>query len=220
MKKTAILFVVLSFLFINLYSQYGDEQKTLKKHKISIVPQHLLINGIRVDFEISDNKNHSLLLTPQFYLRAKSEVNATPIGNNNEYTSLLGAGLDIYSKLNFQSPTYPVYFAIGGGYNYFNLGFKDNIWTTYTSYGNTFYRFDLADITQQIHRINFGMMYGVEAQFLKFLFADLYIGLGVKYSISSFDNENYNTNYFNETTIDFGFTGVVFLAGVKFGIMF
>jgi hypothetical protein len=220
MKKNILLLIGLCFLFLNLYSQYGDDQKTLKRFKISIVPQHLLINAVRVDFEMINKKNISLLVTPQFYLRAKSDVNVTPIGGSNEYSSLIGGGIDIFNKVSFQTSTYPVYFAIGGGYNYFNIGFKDNIWTTYTSYGNTFYRYDLTDLTQQIHRINFGMLYGLEAKFLNFMFVDLYIGLGVKYSISSFDNELYNINNFNKTMIDFGFTGVVFLAGVKFGIIF
>ena len=165
------------------------------KTMVMLVPQFVLIDQIRIEIDRRIKYRHWISYAPHY------------VQNNSEFQTHWGAGLGATYKW-FIAPESPIY--IGGGLQFThhaleNWAFDDlsrsRIWLYKT------------DITQ----------YGINAiagQYIRFfprVYGDIYVGLGYRFSTTTTSDgkphEFYN-GFFN-----LGYQGVMFVFGLRVGIM-
>lgn len=212
MKKIIPLILILT-----TYGQIHAQDTTKFNRKISIVPHYLIFNGIRIDLEpLNTTKHTHIIFAPQLYYREKE--NRKKINNNNYFEKLQGAGIDIYKKFMF-GKNFNLYFAAGGGYKYLRLQYPHYIWYNQTINQNEVLKRKLENITQQIHRIDAGIILGIENPINNRIFWELYGGIGIKYSISN-TNHKINETKFDNFMTAYGYKGFSFFIGFKIGLSY
>ncbi len=182
---------------------------------ISTVPHYVFYNGIRVDLEIpSSTYKSAFVIAPQLYLRKRS-FNEYNINSSGYFTFMYGAGLDIQKKL-IQFSTNGIYFTAESGYSYFNITFPSYVWEDQILDGNQTKVKRLQDITEQVHRLNSGVIIGVQENY-EFLILDFYMGIGFKYSFTDCSNGDCSAK-FNYFMTGYAYSGAYFILGFKVGV--
>ncbi|MDP2423069.1 MAG: hypothetical protein U1C46_03010 [Bacteroidales bacterium] len=204
LSKLYIVLLIVVNTPVNTYCQV--EQTSLAKHSmISFVPQFLINNGIRIDYDRRLNEKHWLQLAPQFYLR---EHSVTPDNDvTNKFNRLVGAGLHVYHR--FYPGAGPghngVYISYGLTGQYFDMQYDEKILT------NSVERY--SRITKAGAEINVGST----VKFFDLFIVDFFTGLGFKYSFLKTDAVK--PKRFNNFYTDYGYTGNILNLGVRIGLM-
>lgn len=171
---------------------------------ISIVPQYLIMNGIRVDYDKKIRDQHWLQIAPQFYLSEKKPAKDYHIP---KFNNLLGTGLNLYHKY------YPsanrvlsnVYISYGVAWQYFNIKYDEAIFNNHVErYSN-------------IHKMGGDVNIGVLSLLSSHIALDLYAGLGFRYA--SIKSDANSPKKFDEFFSDYGYTGNIINLGFRISIL-
>ncbi len=209
--KKSIIIILLAICTINVKSQVyltNDIKVDLGFKKdssvfaISFSPQHIAISGFKLCFEKKISEKASVVLTPELYVKKNA---------NDEET--IGAGLLAYHRI-YLTDKHSSYFSYGGGYNFFNIKFTDYAWI---QDGDTWYS-ESTDINYKISRYRLDFLIGSKLSGSERILIDIYIGAGLQYSVH--DKDNSTTEKYNNSIIDYGYTGTMLLIGARFGINF
>lgn len=207
MKKAKLIFTVLLGLLIVSNVKGEDTIPNPIRSIISLVPQSLFSNGIRIDFDRRINETLWLQLGPQLYLRDLESNNENgTIENENEFNSLYGGGL----VLNLRKYTAPlsrmsgVYLGYGLSYNYFYLSYDEKRFTNYDERYTAINKFG-ADLT-----------IGLYTFIKELLYLDFYAGLGFRYSI--YESDAVSIRHYNSDMYDYGYRGVYMNLGLRIGL--
>lgn len=187
------------------------------KSIVSFVPQYLINNGIRIDYDTRIKDHHWLQLSPQFYLRENSAYSPDDYGgygsggyeedyyyeDEYDFTRLLGAGIHIYHRfypsVSFEGHT--AYIKYGLTYQYFNINYDEKLFNSHVErYTN-------------IHKTGADINFGVVTFLNEYIGIDLYAGLGFRYSHRYSDADN--PREFNGFFPDYGFTGNIVNLGLR-----
>lgn len=211
MKKITILFI-LSLLF-------GAVRAQEKEYKLLVMgsPQHLAINGLRVDLDLPLKRSWQwLVLSPTFYYNKGDD--ALGFFYESSYNRLIGGGLDVNTKsfLGRKIHGEGAYASFGGGYRYLNVKTSDFKWVSYEQKGLRYYERQPADYSLDIHSINARAVLGLQTLLMPGMMIDVYAGVGLKYSIHDQPEGTYLK--YNESTIDYGYTGTMFIGGFRIGV--
>lgn len=210
MKKLAVIIIVI-FSCQNLYAQINDSLKCTKI--ISIVPQYVFQNGFRVDYEISLKKNLQswLQISPEFFIN----TDGNDISSYN-YKNMSGFGLEIHHKyfMTEHNNRFGLYMAYGGGFQHFGITNTQQVNYSFSENGAEYISYKTADVTTPINRILLNFMVGKQIIKHKPFIIDYYMGVGFRYSLTK-NMELIDT--FNQTWFDYGYSGSLIVAGIKFG---
>ncbi len=196
MKRNHLLIIFSMCVLIGKAQPYED------KLLIMGSPQHLIIGGLSLDFDVKIKPNSWLVFSPQYYI----DVNNTGGGIFlSGYNSMSGGGLGIANKL-FLSK-YPFYFSYGAAYHYFDIS-RD----LSNPYNYTFNQQE----NIAINRITGKCIIGFQKALFEHLYLDLFLGFGVRYSMY---DKNSSISVSN-TFLDLGYSGVMPFGGFRFGVGF
>ncbi len=217
-KKGILIFIMLLSLYpLQAQEELQAQDETDYYRSITLVPQYLFINGIRIDFERRITNRHWLQVCPQVYLRE----NSGGIFSAN-YDKITGAGILLYHKIYLNKKTdkrHGLYFSYGGGYNYYSM--------TYTY--RTGYDYINNVTTQQsgnteINAISGQVIVGLQRIIHERILLDFYTGLCHTYSFRKLAMDETNTNFnmykFKSNPADYGYSGNTLLLGIKLGFLF
>jgi len=201
---TAVFILMLAFMEL-----YGQQDEVATKHEpsklVAFVPQYLIQNGIRIDYDLKIKDNHWLQLAPQFYLREKGE--SSPDQSSEDFTQLYGGGIYLHHR-RYISPA-PTksgsYLSYGLGYNYFYLSYDEKHFSNYT------------DRYTRINKLGGEVTIGLISNIQDILILDFYAGLGIRYSF--IDSDADNPKRFDDFYTGFGYTGNLILLGLRIGIL-
>jgi hypothetical protein len=128
------------------------------------------------------------------------------------YAEMLGGGMDINYKY-FYGSRRSMYVACGLSYTHFNFKYWGWAWNDFKQDGLQYHEYVAGDQIQQINRagINCFMGYQVPSHHA-FLF-DMFWGFACRYSFA-----DENKPAFNNYMFSYGYSGFVFLTGIRFGI--
>ena len=201
MKKISTVFIILIIAIIPAISQTDSSRNKV----MSFVPQYLINNGIRVDYELRIHKNNWLQLCPQFYLTEKGS-NST--SNSDNYNEVAGVGIFAYHKvyLNKRKLPFGAYFSYGATYNYFTIKF-DETNNNVTTSENT-----------QINKFGGDFLIGYQTIVSERIVLDVYTGIGGRYS--NYKYSGTTRPKYNDTYWDYGYTGNLMHLGFRIGIYF
>jgi hypothetical protein len=214
MKKKTISALIIGIVTFSMVQAQSKDYKIL----IMGVPQYLLLNGIRLDFDVNLNhKNKWLVFAPQLY-NAKGPV-LVDIGDRYyDIEQVQGLGLELNYK-RFFSKRYNaqgIYLATGVVYNYFDIRSDGIIWSEVA--GTNIMESQRGKVDSQIHKMGAQTMLGFQSAVFEDFFIDFYVGFGLRYSIRN--EEDMKIAHLSTFSGDYGYSGTNFIGGVRFGIGF
>ena len=224
MKKFANTLLILGFCLMLLPETQGQEDREYN-FLIAGVPQYILTNGIRIDFDIHQKESpHWIVLSPYYYID-RSSVDILNLGGSDEYydpynyDQIVGVGLGLSRKtfLVKKPVSQGIYLQYGGSYKYFNIDGNNYVWVQYTGDDGLPYQ-QMEDIkySLNIHSIGASTTLGYQIQVLPSFYIDVFLGFGVKYSFHD-SPENVTIKY-NRGIFDYGYTGTHFVGGIRFAM--
>ena len=175
-----------------------SEPIVFDKTIVSIVPQYLITQGIRLDIEKQIKGSHFIQVCPQFY-----SSQDTKYGNGYEYST--GAGLFLYHKYfpNSDFINNEIYISYGLTYNFYNLKPAENA----TS--------GIED--RNINKIGADLIIGVQFFYNDVISFDLFTGLGTRVS---FINGEMKPQESDRGYSAYDYSGNLLLLGFRLGVLF
>ena len=224
MNRIALVIALLLNLQI-VFGANGDSTDNFKGkgYFVSLVPQYILINGICLDVEKRiKQSNHAISISPKFYI---SEFDGSEwIYSVPNDMSMRGYGVELKHKIYLKewlSGDVNWY----GSFSFFHQGFyfdyRDEGWVSFVENGTTFFRIEEIDQSLSINQyggfVTIGLVYKLDDR----VFFDNYYGIGFKSSNSrdSSIGERYK-NQFDDGSLNYGYTGTLWNAGIKIGFLF
>lgn len=221
--------LVLISVFIAFPYQKGQAQDdTERSLMVSIVPQYLAVQALRVDIDKKMNDEGSWLsFSPKIYVGYINKNGSAAIINDvdywpagSEYDQMIGAGLDIYHKIFLGKEKLPLgfYYAYGGGLRFLHMSFISKSIYTDSSVFPPVFRFNKFEGSQNILSGNVGMLLGYQEQIKDYFLTDFYMGVGARYSDDS-KGDFANTRRYDRRMWDYAWTGTQFIIGMRFGVL-
>jgi hypothetical protein len=185
-----------------------------KKYTIATHPLYHFNSGVRFDFEkrIKNTPSWIQLGVAGYFMSNKSNESNWIIISGDELSYLRGIGLELNYKY-FVNKKESLYFAGGGSYSHYNTKYMGTHLRSYIEDGLVYLAMDYGKIDQKINKLGINTYFGYQIPTPVFLF-DMFVGLGYRHSFRTNDT----AQLFNETMISLGYTGVVFITGVRFGV--
>jgi len=236
MKKSTFFLFLLTMCLATVCTYAQDTSEDLvnkpspgllrqKKFTVAVQPLQIFNWGIRHDFEFRLDKGPGWLqFGTTFYYAPLFENDDYPryydgydYGYNGygilreSFSGLKGGGLDVNYK-RFVNPARTVYFATGLAYARFNVKYVGLSWKDFIEDGLQYHTFETGYHTQAINRWGINAYFGHQPGFRRSFIFDMFWGLGWRYSFSDANKPSMNRNIFS-----YGYTGIVFLTGVRIG---
>jgi hypothetical protein len=187
-----------------------------KNYTIAIHPIYLYNGGMRLDVEKRIGNTPAWLqagVTGHFLSRKNDKYNYwTLAGGSVNY--LLSGGLDLNYKRFFNKKE-SFYLAGGCSYSHYNIEYYDKYLVSYPEDNLVYYRYKYGNLKQNINKLGLNLLIGYQSPRPAFLF-DIFAGLGYRRSFK----KNKEIELFDDYMIAFGYSGVVFITGVRFGVKF
>ena len=218
MIKRAVLSIAVLFVFLSVsVAQINNAQSNTasisigkkidsasidRSKAISFQLLYLLNGGMRIDYDMRlKAPNQWLTIGPQFYYIAKE--GKTFIHENVSFEEITGFGLDLQYRYYLSGGYHPKDGYIGGGitYQYHNAEFPLN------GREDTY--------NQSINKGGVNFILGYQVISRNHILMDFYGGVG--YRNSWYNANNGDIQYISERSWDFGYNGVLFLLGIRFG---
>jgi hypothetical protein len=193
-------FFLIVLLLTTLYS-LADEPINPKsnRHLISMVPQYAFLGGFRIDYDVALNQKHWLQLAPAVYSVSDGRM-------FNDYDKMAGFGFHLYHRYfpGSRQRNSPVYLSAGLIYQ--------NYTTRHTE------RVNNSRISRNTHiqRAGFDLLMGVSSSSDNTLIMDFYAGMGFRHAF--YKTDAMNLRRFDEGFFDIGYSGVIFIMGMRFGV--
>jgi len=200
MRKFVIILIAI-FFTPQLRSQESPDNLAV----LSLVPQYLIIKGIRLDLDKQMTAKQFLQFCPQFYYRTgRGDENSNTF---RDYDDLIGGGLIIYHKI-FASENIMengLYLSYGLSYNYFNL--QRSQWVANES----------VRVTGHVNKVGGDLLIGYQYISTTHLSVDFYLGYGIRYSILNSDEGD--DNDYNFLPWDYNYSGNFLQLGIRIGFV-
>ena len=198
------------------FSLLGFAQEKSYRYMVMGVPQHILNNSVRIEIDLAQkNSRKWLTLAPQLYYAGEDSNNNL---STQDYESLKGAGFELLSRtfLTGKNHGEGIYLSWGGGYRFVSIGIDDYIWKPYTENGLNFYRQQQAKLNINTHGLSGRVTAGYQFNLSDIMYADIFVGFGIKYTLYDRPQGSYHT--FNQNSLDYGYTGTLFVGGFRLGV--
>ena len=200
------------------------DASTQKKYTFAQHPLQIFNWGWRSDFEMRLGKGPGWLqFGPAVYFAEKNNSNYYYDRKNYYYewgfhlslrepfSKMIGGGLDINYK-HFINTARTFYCAVGLSYTYFEIEYRGKMWQYYIEDGLQYYESVSGVGTQYINRLGVQSFCGYQIPTRRAFLFDVFCGLAYRRSYS--DN---NKPSFNESMFSYGYSGIVFLTGIRLG---
>jgi hypothetical protein len=186
-------------------------------------PLYLFSNGLNIGIETPIGKSKWLLVSPQLYANYKGkqadlyddEFHEGLFWKRKPYVKLVGCGLDLMIK-NFVLSQNVMYFGYGTTWQYYNITREKLGWESVQEGDLNVLLPAPQNYTEQINKFGINGVIGFQTRTFKGLNFDIYSGWGIRYSICR--AKNGPVEKFDTVIWDFGYSGITFLFGMRFGI--
>jgi hypothetical protein len=184
----------------------NQEPTTHYRAMVSILPLYLTVNALRLDLDYSINRNHWIQAAPIFFL--SDNTNNNNLLASHDFMQQRGAGLHLYHRY------YPgegfgynnVYISYGAMWHYNNLTYNETI------SGRPVERFSA------INKVGADLIMGLYFLAADWICLDFYTGMGLRYA--SFNSDAEKPLKFNDSHLEPGFSGTIFIIGMRIGFTF
>jgi hypothetical protein len=210
MKSQAITIILAIYLVTFAHGQSDNTKNNREsspdaRQMISLVPQYLATNGLRVDYDIRLNQNHWLQFAPTFYLR-NNELSHSEYGT--DFRHLIGSGLHVYHRFypgnGFSDPG--IYISWGGVYQNHHITYNEKLENLEMK------RYS------RIQKVGGDVIIGIYTRLFDPMMIDFYAGMGLRHSFLESDAQK--PKKFDEDFIGYGYTGNILILGFRLSLPF
>lgn len=236
LSKNTFLLVLCLLAGMASKSQTADSSQTTSRGEgapekallVFMVPQYVMVDGIRADIEIrGKGKKSWWVLSPYYYQSNENTVNILlPLFRRDSYydehyyKELKGGGLGLCRKhfLADNSSEKGFHLKYGGVYRFYNIFGSTNSYQEFVGEGNlTYLQLRKSDYTLIINHLQLKAEMGYQHQMpAKNFFFDIYMGFATSFAFHS-SPQNVDVK-FERSRIDYGYSGISFITGIRFGI--
>ena len=230
MRKILYLSIwALCFISVQGFAQtrYDWHQK---RYTVTVQPMQLLRNSLRFDFEMRiDNGPGWLQIGPAlYYIPQSDDPDYGYLGNEyhryyhyREYgevsmidpcSGMLGGGLDVNYKW-FFDPKRTIYLLGGASYTHFTIRYWGWAWSDYVQDGLLYHEYVSGFRRQHINRFGLNGLFGFQIPSRHAFLVDMFVGFSYRHSMAEKNKPSFSTDVFS-----YGYTGLVFVTGLRFGI--
>ena len=202
---------------------------TQKKYTFTVQPLQLFNSGLRFDVEmrLGDGPGWLQFGPAIYYEKRESYTNYFFYGKRlyhgygwyndiwggfrEPFSELRGGGLDVNYK-RYLNARRSFYFATGLSYTLFDIKYRGWNWNDYIEDGLEYHGYEFGYNNQYINRLGINTFWGFQVPTRRAFIFDMFWGLAYRHSF--FDEDK---PAFNEHMYSYGWSGPVFLFGLKFG---
>lgn len=214
--------IILSIILLASIHVFG--QSPQERFIIYGVPQYLFTNGLRLDADLNlNNSNSWWTISPYFYSDKSSidpfDFTADDEYNSRSYDKMQGFGLGIERRyiLTKKVKSEGFYLKYGATYKKFTIEGSNFTFREYIGDdGLTYQGMRQGDYSIDINSIMGNICIGYQFEIMPKLYLDTFMGFGLKYSHHN-SSDKVTTKY-NRSTIDYGYTGTMFVGGWRLGV--
>ncbi len=214
MKKLFFIFIL--FLTVTISATAQDMELFGPRKGFGFVPQYTISGGIRFDIDrsVSKKSNQWLIFSPQFFM-----VSGNRYGH--DFNDMWGTGLDIKHKIFLK----PGSMKPRGYYVQYGVMFQYFAMTDYRQYTDTFvvdgvqyYGVFSGDVSTNLYKFGGNFHLGYQWLIGNKVFFDIYTGAGIRISHNS-RNAGFDT-WYNNSWVDYGYSGTLLDGGFRVGVYF
>ncbi len=213
MKK---LFIILLATLIASFGFAQEKETFLPRMGLGFVPQYTISGGMRFDIDrsISKTSNQWLIISPQVYMLSGSRY-------GHDFKELSGVGLDvkhkIYLKPNTMKPL-GFYAEYGIMFQYFSITENKQYTVPVSENGVPYYEVVEGDLNTKLYKVGGNFHLGYQWLLGDKVYFDIYTGAGIRISHNNI-NEGFDT-WYNNSWIDYGYSGTLLDGGFRIGFYF
>jgi len=226
MEKFIISTLIIFLTISSLFSQ--ENENKFYPALISIVPQYILNNGIRVDLDRPLKANHNWLsMSMQLYLKNNYDNSNNynymndyyyDYDNDFDYNKAIGIGFEanyrIYNKNNTDPLGPYISFGLLFQHTYMEAEYYD--WETDPNTG-LYLDYNVSDVKENVEKFGANMLIGMQFEVEENFYLDFYTGLGIKHSLISTTASE--ITHIDRFYWDYDYSGVHPIFGVRLGFM-
>jgi hypothetical protein len=206
--------------FATPHKKRKPKKKEKPKQEVTVEahPLQFVIRGQRVDIGLRVKEtNQWVFFCPQVYLgNIIKRENSVATGEKDKVS---GFGLNIEHKfiLDDDPDFFSTYVTYGAGFQHFSIGYSGTIWDSVINDGLTYYKQRDLPQKERINRFSAMGAAGVLVPLTDHFYGDVYIGVGLRNSWATATSAAF-PDY--SGFMNYAFTGVHPVAGVKIGVKF
>lgn len=214
MKKN--IFAIIFCVTIPLLCISQESGLNSLRNGFGFVPLYTISGGLRFDIDrsISKTSNQWLIFSPQLFI-----VTGNRYGH--EFEQLTGFGIDIKHRVFLKPQNLKpenLYFEYGGMFQYFSIYDYRTYSTSYFENGIEYFTVEEGNINTRLCKYGGNFHFGYQWLFGEKVYLDLYAGAGIRVSFNN-RNEGFDT-WYNNSWVDYGYSGTLLDAGFRFGFYF
>lgn len=214
MKQTIFSILITAILTISVHGQDNESVANDPNFAIGFAPYYTITNGLRldIDFRTNQEKNHWLVISPQFYYDENNN-------NYREYIEMTGFGIDFSYRVYLADNSKPKgpHFSPGFTLQFFNI--KDEIFipVEFIQDGQTYFTMEESTETSNVFKLGPNILFGYQFLINNVMYLDIYGGLGFRFS---FDNRDRQFIYrYQDWWGDYGYSGILLNGGMRIGVI-
>jgi len=214
MNKYLFFIVIIIFPGSRLLAQQKED--VMLRSGIGFVPQYTIQGGFRFDFDqrLSKTSNQWLSISPQVFMVSGNRF-------NHSIKSMVGLGMDIKHKIylnpaNMNPQGY--YFQYGGMFQFFSITDTRDYLKSYIENEVEYYGVVNGEITTKLYKFGGNFHLGYQWLIGDKLYVDIYTGAGIRISHNN-RNNGFDT-WFNNSWVDYGYSGTLLDGGFRVGFCF
>jgi len=222
MNRKLLIIAFLFCLFLSSRLQAQEMEEKTSQYAVSVEPAYLSNGGLRLNLEKKCRPNDRIELNLTGYLLSHRDMQAISTKwwdnnggyriSNTDFEWISGLkGLGIGSAYKYYMGSFVIQPAVS--YTWYNVEYPEYGFHRYEEYGLPFYDYAIGYKNKSFHKLTGNICMGARSSFTDLFFVEYYFGAGVAYSI--YDSNQWN---FNETMFGYGYSGIYFTMGLKFGI--
>jgi hypothetical protein len=214
MKK--LLFILFIVTLISLSGFAQDKETFGPRIGVGFLPQYTISGGLRFDIDrsLSKTSNQWLILSPQVFMVSGSRF-------NHNFKDMWGVGLDVKHKIYLKPGTMKpsgYYVQYGVMFQYFSITDNRQYAETYMEDGVEYYGVFEGEITTKVNKFGGNFHMGYQWLIGDKVYFDIYTGAGIRISHNN-RNSGFDT-WYNNSWIDYGYSGTLLDGGFRVGVYF
>jgi hypothetical protein len=183
---------------------------------VGFVPQYTISGGLRFDIDRSISKisNQWLIFSPQVYMVSGGRY-------NHNFKEMWGIGMDLKHKIYLKPGSMKprgFYVQYGIMFQYFSITENREYTAPYTVDGVVYYGIFNGELNTRLTKYGGNFHLGYQYLIGDKVYFDFYTGAGIRISHNN-QNEGFDT-WYNNSWVDYGYSGTLLDAGFRVGVYF
>jgi len=212
-KNISTIILLVFCLGFQAKAQNSQPESIIRSNGIGFLPQYTIAGGFRFDYDrrLTPKANQWVIVSPQLFMVTNGRF-------GHDFKELSGFGLELKHRIfladNFLNPT-GFYFQYGPMFQHFSITDTRTFTQSYIENGVEYYTVKTGEVTTKLNKFGGNFHIGYQWLLGNKAYLDIYTGAGVRISFDDM-NEGFSP-WYNNSWIDYGYSGTLLDGGIRLG---